>query len=154
MMARPKSEPERFLRFILVGIVNTLVDFGVFNLMAGAAKLPLLTSQAISFIAGVTTSFFLSRKFVFPEANGGNVVGQLPKFLVINLIGLGIRSFSIPKLNNLFLGVFGNAKLLGLTPEFLSRNLAWAISTLIVLSINFFGNRAWTFRSNSMEQQA
>lgn len=150
----PKTETQRFLRFVLVGVINTLVDFGVFNLMAGLFKLPLLTSQAISFIAGVTTSFILSRKYVYPEANSGSITNQLPKFLVINLIGLAVRSLSIPALNDLFLGVLNNTKLLSFTPEFVSRNLAWAISTLVVLSFNFFGNRAWTFRTNQTKELA
>jgi putative flippase GtrA len=153
-VANPKTETRRFLRFVLVGVINTLVDFVVFNLMAGLFKLPLLTSQAISFIAGVTTSFILSRKYVYPEANSGQVTNQFPKFLVINLIGLAVRSFSIPALNGLFLGVLNNTKLLSFTPEFVSRNLAWAISTLVVLSFNFFGNRAWTFRTNPTKELA
>lgn len=154
MLASPKTETRRFLRFVLVGLINTLVDFSVLNLLAGVSKLPLLPSQAISFITSVIASFFLSRKFVYPEAIDGKVTNQLPRFLVINLIGLGVRSLIIPWLNRLFLGVFANTQLLNLTPEFISRNLAWAISTWVVLLINFFGNRAWTFRADPARGQA
>jgi putative flippase GtrA len=153
MVSTPKTENQRFLRFVLVGLVNTIVDFSILNLLAGLFKLPLFPSQAISFITSVIVSFILSRKFVYPEAVDGNVNNQLPKFLVINLVGLGLRSLVIPWLNHLFLGLFVNAQLLKLTPEFLSRNLAWAISTWIVLMINFFGNRAWTFQTKPVKEQ-
>ena len=154
MIAGPKTETQRFLRFVLVGLINTLVDFGVLNLLAGLFKLPLLPSQAVSFIASVITSFLLSRKFVYPEALNGKITNQLPKFLAINLIGLGVRSLIIPWLNQLFLGAFANTQILNLTTEFISRNLAWAISTWVVILINFFGNRTWTFRPSPAKEQA
>jgi len=153
MISSPKSEFQRFLRFVLVGLVNTLVDFGLFNLMAGFFRMLLLLAQAISFVAGVATSFLLSRKFVYPEARDGRLSIQLPKFLVINLMGLGLRSVIIPNLNHLFVGLFSSVPLANLSPEFVSRNLAWGISTFVVLLVNFFGNRAWTFRTTHAEGQ-
>ncbi|MGB4596226.1 MAG: GtrA family protein [Anaerolineaceae bacterium] len=154
MTSSPKTETERFMRFVLVGLVNTIVDFGILNLLAGLFRLQLMPSQVVSFIASVITSFFLSRKFVYPEAIEGQVSNQLPKFLTINLIGLGVRSLIIPWLNSVFLGIFANTHILNLTTDFISRNLAWAISTWAVLLINFFGNRAWTFRTASSKEKA
>ena len=70
----------------------------------------------------------------------------MTKFIVINLIGLGIRSLMLPWLNRLFQVSFRGIELFGLTSEFLGRNAAWAISTSIVILLNFFGNRVWTFQ--------
>lgn len=142
----------RFIRFALVGLVNTLVDFSILNLLAGWLRVPLQLSQVISFAGGVVTSFLLSRRFVYPEAHDGKVTNQLPVFLILNLIGLGIRSLLIPRLNGAFLGVFADVHIVNLTPDFVSRNLAWAISTLVVLLINFFGNRELTFRSKPAKE--
>lgn len=146
MIPKPKSEIRRFLRFTMVGLVNTIVDFGVLNLLAGKLKLQIVPSQTISFITSVIVSFFLSRAVVYPEAGKNRTSLQMTKFIVINLIGLGIRSLMLPWLNRLFQVSFQGIELFGLTSEFLSRNAAWAISTSIVILLNFFGNRVWTFQ--------
>lgn len=153
MIPKPKSEIRRFLRFIGVGLINTIVDFGILNLLAGKLKLHIVPSQTISFITSVIVSFFLSRAVVYPEAGENRTSSQMTKFIVINLIGLGMRSLMMPWLNRLFLISFRGSELFGLTTEFLSRNAAWAISTGIVILLNFFGNRAWTFQIQPDKEQ-
>ncbi|MGI6250441.1 MAG: GtrA family protein [Anaerolineaceae bacterium] len=146
-MNPPNSELSRFGRFILVGITNTLVDFGLLNLFVGIFKWPLLISQGLSFTIAVVNSYVLSRKFVYPEAHSGSIAHQFPKFLTINLVGLGIRSLIIPPLNHIFLNVFVQFSVFSFTPEFLARNAALVVTTSLILLLNFLANRYWTFQA-------
>ncbi len=54
-----KSTPEtlRFGKFLLVGALNTLIDFGLMNLFSGWLGMPLVLAQALSFILAVISSY-------------------------------------------------------------------------------------------------
>jgi putative flippase GtrA len=55
-------------RFGLVGLANTVIDFGAFSLLR-LAGIPLLAANLISTSLGMAFSFFANRKYVF--AAGG-----------------------------------------------------------------------------------
>ena len=136
------------MRFILVGVLNTLVDFGLMNLFTQGFKIPLVYAQAISFTIAVFFSYFLNRVWIYPEARGGAIHDQLPKFVLINLLGLAVRSVLVPLFD------YGLAKFLatnpihyrGLPQSFFSHNGALALVLPITIVLNFLLNRHWTFK--------
>jgi putative flippase GtrA len=75
-------------RFGLVGILNTLVDFVIFNILTnkriGLGKIP---ANLISTSVAMVVSFSLNRGFVF-KATGGNVFVQGLEFFVVTAFGL------------------------------------------------------------------
>lgn len=77
---------EQKLRFIAVGICNTLIDFGLlFGLKF--LGLPAVPANIISTSAAFGFSFFANRKFTF-KTNGDNVKRQLFLFIIVTLFGL------------------------------------------------------------------
>jgi putative flippase GtrA len=85
------------IRFGLIGILNTAIDFGVLNLLIVLFGLPIddypryALFKGISFIIAVTNSYFLNKYWVFKQETRTNA-NQISKFLVINLISLGINT--------------------------------------------------------------
>ena len=148
MAQAPKNENVRFARFILVGLLNTLVDFGLMNSFTQVFRIPLVIAQALSFSIAVACSYLLNRVWIYPEAIGGSMKEQFPKFVAINLLGLGVRSLLVPIFDT------GLASWLRANPiqikdlpqSFFSHNGALAMVLPITILMNFFLNRAWTFK--------
>lgn len=76
------KRPLEFIRFCLVGVVNTGVDFTVFTILSNLGVL-LLIAQCISYTCGVLNSFLLNRTWTFRGRNQSS--GQLIRFMALNL---------------------------------------------------------------------
>ncbi len=118
-------------RFILVGALCALVDFGsysallAFGIWAHAAK-------AASFALGTTTAYFLNRRFTFGVSTGG--VRQVSQFALL---------YSATFVVN----VLTNALALQLLPPFrLEYAMAWLIAQGLATTVNFAVLRAVVFR--------
>ncbi|BDU11169.1 sugar translocase [Aurantimicrobium sp. INA4] len=75
------------LRFILVGIANTAIDFIVL-LSLTAVGLPLVVANFISTSVALTFSFFANRSFTFGST--GKKRSQAVRFLLVTLVGLWV----------------------------------------------------------------
>ncbi|MEA2775474.1 MAG: hypothetical protein QOF90_880 [Acetobacteraceae bacterium] len=82
VLARP-------IRFGLVGVANTAVDFGVFLLLIklGGAPVP---GAAIGFACGTVNSYVLNRRWTFHDAPKRDVQAQLIGFVATSLLGLAL----------------------------------------------------------------
>jgi putative flippase GtrA len=141
-----KHERLRFLKFSFVGVTGTIVDFGVMNLMSLVFHLPLLWAQAISFTIAVVNNFLWNRYWTYPDSRSKRAPQQLIQFVLINLVGILVRTPLISWLNKLILDALNNAAIrLPLENFVISQNAALAISILIILFWNFFANRYWTY---------
>lgn len=143
-----KNENERFLRFVLVGLLNTLVDFGLMNLFTQGLRIQLVLAQAMSFSIAVACSYLLNRIWIYPEAIGGSIKAQFPKFVAINLLGLVVRSLLVPLVDQgITTWLRANPIIIKDLPQsFFSQNAALALVLPITILMNFFLNRTWTFR--------
>ena len=81
----------QFIRYVFVGGIATVVDWGVLFLLTEYAHIHHLVSAIIAFVAGLITNFFLSKLLVF-KANEArvNAVMEFVSYAVIGVIGLGI----------------------------------------------------------------
>lgn len=81
------SAARKPLRFVLVGLINTAIDFGLlFGLRA--LELPIVPANMISTSVALAFSFFANRSFTF--AASGSPVWQAVKFLAVTLFGLWV----------------------------------------------------------------
>jgi len=140
-------ERTRFYKFLAVGVVGALVDFGIENLLHRVFGLPYVWSGAISFICAVLSNFFWNRIWTYPDSRSKPVVQQLIQFAFVNAIGLLIRvpilRFVEPQLTKGFKLL--PARFLLIPPDILGENITLAIAVGIVLFWNFFVNRYWTY---------
>ncbi|MFS0700153.1 GtrA family protein [Cellulomonas sp. 179-A 4D5 NHS] len=74
-------------RFASVGVVNTLVDLGLFLLLSWAGA-GLLLANTVSTTAGMAVSFLGNRRFVFGRT--GHVVREVTLFFVVCAIGIWV----------------------------------------------------------------
>lgn len=81
----------QFFRYLFVGGIATIVDWGILFLLTDLAHIYHLVSAIIAFVAGLITNFFLSKLLVF-KANEArvNAVMEFISYAIIGVIGLGI----------------------------------------------------------------
>lgn len=81
----------QFFRYVFVGGIATVVDWGILFLLTDFVRIHHLISAVIAFAGGLITNFFLSRLLVF-KANEArvNAVMEFLSYTLIGIIGLGI----------------------------------------------------------------
>jgi len=143
------EERRRFLRFCVVGASGTVVDFGVFNLLATLLKFSSTFSQAISFSLGVINNFTWNRLWTYPETRTNSVWKQFGQFGLINVVGLAIRTLLFSIIEKPLISLAGSLFPHFLTPTVIGHNATLACVILIVMLWNYFANRYWTFKDFS-----
>jgi putative flippase GtrA len=153
-------ERTRFLRFLVVGTIGAVIDFGVANLLVYVFHAPLVVAGTISFIAAIISNFTWNRYWTYPDSRAKPLLRQLIQFSAISVMGLGIRipllHFLEPPMIRLFsslpfglpvfsINLLGKNYTLAITADFLGKNFTLAIAVLVVLFWNFFVNRYITY---------
>ncbi len=140
-------ERTRFFRFLVVGLIGAIVDFGIENLLHRFFGIPYVWAGTISFICAVFSNFFWNRYWTYPDSRSKPIMGQFFQFFLVNVSGLIIRipilKFLEPIVTNIFLAL--PERFLILPPDVSGENLTLAIAVGIVLFWNFFVNRYWTY---------
>jgi putative flippase GtrA len=148
-----RKEFTRFVKFLVVGAVGAVVDFGILNALMltlrakqidlgawhlfGALALNgnLTFSNTISFTSAVISNFTWNRYWTYPESRTKPLGGQLGQFFAVNVAGLSINLAVLNALNPFSTRLFGP----------FGYNAAKAVATVVVLFWNFFVNRFWTY---------
>ncbi len=133
----PRKEIRRFVRFAIVGMTGTLVDFGVLVVLKELGQLPVLLANTLSYTAGITNNFTLNRLWTYPDARGKWVWTQLGQFFAISAMGL--------LFNDGIVWLLGEPLGLLINRPQMSYIAAKVVATLSVITWNFFVNRYWTF---------
>jgi putative flippase GtrA len=153
-----RRELTRFLKFMVVGAIGFVVDFGTFNLLTALIGLWSVLASALSFTAAVCSNFMWNRYWTYPDSRSKSIRVQMLQFFVVNLAGLAIRtpiywigerpaiSLAQSTLAAASQGPLARwASLVPVDGVFLGRNLALATAVLVVLLWNFAANRIWTY---------
>lgn len=133
-----------FFRFILVGVVNTLVGYGVMFGLYNLAGLHTWgdagywVSSAANYIVGSVVSFFLNKHFTFRNQEKG--AGVVARFVVnISVCWLLAYGLAQPVMEKLLAG-------LGLTEQ-LQGNLTMLAGSGLFVVLNYLGQRFFAFRA-------
>lgn len=119
----------QFIKFAMVGVVNTTIDFGVYALALLWLDWHYLIANALAFVAAATNSYILNRRWTF-RSQDPQWRRQASKYFTVLAIGFG--------LNEVLLYYFVEHGGLG---EILGK----AVAIVIVLFWNFSANKLWTF---------
>ncbi len=75
-------------KFVSVGIINTLVDIGFFNLFRRFKKFTATTASYVSTTIAMIGSYFLNKSWTF--ASQGNSTTEAVKFFATTILGIYI----------------------------------------------------------------
>jgi len=134
------KELQRFTRFLTVGAVGTLLDFGLLTLLKSLG-LPTLVANSASFTAGVINNFTWNRLWTFVDAKQASWRRQLAQFILVSLVGLALNNAILLVLETPLGALLGQPDY-GYLP-------AKVIATGVVVFWNYFANRYWTFNTSS-----
>lgn len=132
----------QFGRFFIVGALNTVIDFGMLNLLSSAtgiaAGLLLGGINIPGFLVAIINSFLWNKLWVFREG-AGNLWAQFPKFFAVTLVGLLVNSGIV---------IFFTTYLAPSTglPANIALNIGKLLATVISLVVNFLGYKFFVFQ--------
>ena len=147
MTLEKKKEFKRFVRFGIVGIIGSIVDFGFLNLFTLVFKLPFILSSILSFSLAVVNNFVLNRIWTFPGSRKDPILNQLIQFGLVSVVGLLIRTPMLIWLEKVLIPLAEKWVPKLLTPTIVGHNLGLAIAIGVVMLWNYFANRFWTFKN-------
>lgn len=118
----------QFVKFVLVGILTTAINFGVYASLV-VLDVPYLLAATVAFAVATINSYTWNRIWTFRAGKHRHI--RLLKFTIVQLIGLSV-----------------NLIILALLVEHVSMNkfVAQLVANVFVVATNFTGNKFWTFR--------
>lgn len=128
------------VKFLLVGVVNTIVGYGVMFTAYNVLHWNYWVSSAANYVVGSICSFFLNKYFTFQSKNfsGREVCRFVICILVCYLVGYGLARPCVRL-------VFQSAS------TTLQDNLAMLGGSGVFTVLNFFGQKLFVFRKESSD---
>ncbi len=141
----------QMIRFGLVGVFNTAVDYGIFYVLISFANLHKSFAQMIATGVAMCGSFLINRYWTFRKAGRGTA-GEVIRFILTNVLSM----LTAIVFTHLFYDILhaeyvANSvmSLIGIS-YVLEGNMAVMfcklLSTVFSLAVNFIGNKFWVFR--------
>lgn len=145
-MVNPKTKELiiQFSKFVLVGVVNTGIDFIILNLLIRITGITtgigIVVLNSISFTAAVVNSYFMNKYWTFGIKGETTKTVEASKFLLVSLIGLGINNGIVYGITDFISPLFSQ-----IGPVFWV-NIAKIVATGVALIWNFIGYKVFVFK--------
>src|SRR5690242_126485 len=120
---------KQLAKFSLVGLSGYVINLAVYTALLRGAGWHYTAAATVSFLAAVTNNYTWNRLWTFHDQRG-HVGWQGLRFLVVALVAY----------------VANLALLTGFVALGLDKVLAQAIAVVLVVPLNFLGNKLWSFR--------
>ena len=82
----------QLIKFGIVGVIATVIDFGVLMFLKELMHIDVLAASAVAFSVSVIANYILSMLFVF-ESRGNSKVKEFLVFVVLSIGGLLLNQF-------------------------------------------------------------
>lgn len=89
-VGKPAHTGIEFVRFLPVGVITTIVDFGALILLTEHFHVHYLLSAAIGFLLGQIWSYYMCINWIFAKSSITSHVSGFTYFIVLSTIGLAI----------------------------------------------------------------
>lgn len=129
-----------FIRFLFVGIINTLIGLGTIYFLYNFVNLNYWSSTALGNILGGICSFFLNKSFTFKVSVWQ--LGQLYRFATVTIISY----FSSYYLGYLLILFVQQVHLEGILSFVGTDNISILLASGLYTIFNYFGHKNYTFR--------
>lgn len=132
----------KLLKFLLVGVFNTIVGAGIMFLLYNLAGCSYWVSSASNYVVGSILSYFLNKYVTFQ--NKENSFRQIIKFVINILVCYGVA--------------YGIAKplvkmVLSTQSESLRDNVAMLVGMCLFTGLNYFGQRFFAFADDKKKME-
>jgi len=128
------------VRFIIVGVLNTLVDLGAFYLLSLIPGMPHEVAKAVSYILGICNSFVWNKYWTFSARRSERGKREFAVFFLVNLPPLAVNVVVFTSL-----GLWIDCGTLGV-------RMAKAFAAAVVsVTWNFVGSRYIAFRHTALK---
>lgn len=149
-----KKTLRQLVKFAIVGVLNTLVDFAVFqtlNLTLGWVY----AAQVLGYTAGVINSYLWNSNWTFREQRTRSL-REMGLFLLVNLASLGVSLGMIWLLRD-GIGI-SNEWVAEWMPKAIAGfikgdTLCKLIATVFAIAVNYLGNRLFVFKNQAEQAQ-
>jgi putative flippase GtrA len=148
-LLRNRQELARFSKFFIVGVLNTIVDLGVLNLLLflfdpQGRSHSFVLFKALSFVAAVSCSFFLNRRFVFrdqrQEAPHRSARTEGKRFFLVSLVGFFLNVSIASAAYTILSRIAG-----GQVPVYALASVSALTGSAGALLWNYWGYKHWVF---------
>lgn len=137
-----KKVDKKPIRFVLVGISNTVLDFVVLNALL-FCKVNILFANTISTGIAMLYSFFMNKKWTFRNS-GNNYIREVILFFIFTIIGIWIIQNGCIYLLNMVIPDFG-------LPEVIYNNAIKLAASIPSLTWNYLTYNRFVFTNNKKE---
>lgn len=132
-----------FVRFCAVGVLNTGIEFTVFNALLFVLQFPhftseLLLAKALGFAAATLNSYVLNARITF--AVHTHTPRHYLAFFTVSILGLGLNVLCAYIAYQMFVSWFD-------VPGLLAAQGAFAVATISSLLWNYRGYRQFVFKN-------
>ncbi|MCB0164429.1 MAG: GtrA family protein [Anaerolineae bacterium] len=139
---KAKKEAKRFVKYGIVGVLGTIIDFGVLNflifVMGWSTPFGKFAANIVSTSVAIISNFICHRSWTFPESQSRRRDTQLIQFTLVSLVGLLLNTLVFYCASHYFFELF--------LPMAIAVQLAKATASAVILFWNFGANRLWTYR--------
>lgn len=136
----------QLFRFGITGLINTIIDFGIFNFLLYISGVHSSIYIGLINILSVTiaaiNSFFLNRNWTFDNTEKRPL--QIPRFFLATAAGM--------LLNSLIVTVAASLASAIPLPYYLVINLAKVLASILSATWNFFSYKYWVFPGREVEK--
>jgi putative flippase GtrA len=129
------------VRFLLVGVTNTVVDLGAFYLLTRIPGMPDIAAKTISYLLGITNSFVWNKYWTFNARGSGRGWREFGLFFLVNLPPLAVN-----------IVVFALLGLWTTSGSFAAREGKAFIAAAVAVVWNFLGSRYLAFRHTALKK--
>lgn len=91
-LAPARGWREQFVRYVVVGGIAFLFDFGVYRILEHHLGFHYQWAGVAGFMVGIATNYLLSIFWVFNKRSSPNAFAEFAIFLTVGVIGLGINA--------------------------------------------------------------
>ncbi|MCJ7992562.1 GtrA family protein [Priestia megaterium] len=123
------EESIHYLKFCIVGGLNTAIDFFVFSFLSYLG-IYYIIAQCVSYGCGVLNSYFLNRTWTFQQ-QGTRKRHEFLKFTVLNIFTLIVTSFLLTVFHYKFN---------------ISLPYSKVLVTIVSVGLNYIGTKFWVFK--------
>ena len=130
-----------FLKFIVVGIINTLFGTAIMFFCFNMLQMDYWVSSAMNYLCGGILSYFLNKKYTFEVKKTSSKA--IIRF-AINLTVCYLLAYGVAKPIALYLFQGAGEKLQG--------NIALVIGMGLYVLLNYVGQRFWAFKQDEAKE--